>query len=110
MEVKIVIIEATGYVEPQNWLVQTRKGKLVKPLAGGEYRRMIKNGDRPVHLYVVSGKGIRGNQEEPFYNERLKVVDRYFDTHRAYKDANELVEVLASTNSERYSDIPCINS
>jgi hypothetical protein len=108
-EVKIVIIEAKCAVLPKDWVIKTKVGRLVRPLAGGEYRRMIKNGGTPVHLYVVSSEVITGELEAPFYHGRLEIVDRYFDTHRAYKDAGELYKVIASTHNTHYSDIPELN-
>lgn len=107
-EVRIIIIEATGEVNPRDWMLQNSSGKLIIPLAGGEYRRMIKNGAKPVYLYVVNNKGIEGWGEEPFYHERLNVIDRYFDIHQPYKNSGELVKVIGSTNSKYYNDLPAI--
>lgn len=108
-EVKFVITEATGEVNPKDWLVQTKTGKLIIPLAGGEYRRMIHNGATPVHLHVVNGETIEGWAEQPFYHNRLNIVDRYFDTHRPYKESNEIVEIVGTTDSRNYGEIPSIS-
>jgi len=57
---KVVMLATDKEQSPENWLLLNKdKNTLVKPLAGGEYRRLQKEGFVKVELYILSDEEIK---------------------------------------------------